>query len=502
MTQATLLSRRDMRNLLIGLFLLGFLALMSSMWSIEVDATIYYVSMNSGSDASADPTNILTPWQTTNAIRSKTFFNPGDRIRFKAGESWRNYEWAFLSSGTPGNPIVFEPYGTGEKPDIGAFRTNYTHPIRRHDLQFNDVKFSPVFPINQGAIDVKAAYNIDFNNIEVDGRNYGRDAVVVGGDTINLVWAENINFYKPTIYDSGSFGSGVWSCINFVSGSRDSIVVDPTLYGCEEVCVQAYTRTGVDIQSGMTTDNISVTGGSCIGDSVAYGGCANAGWGSNNFYVDGMTCTRSNYGFSADSYSDNTTFVNNISIDSLLAFQIITNTALGAVGNGGNANSVDIFNNTIIDTPNRLMTDVLYINTGNSRTTDIDFKNNILYGNYQFLQLIDIEDHNLADLDSDYNMLYVTSATTCASQFNYESAGKTFAQWKALGYDTNSSCSNAKLMTDYSLYGGSPAISAGVDLSIYFTNDKAGFHRPLGAGWEIGAYEYERPLILRGVTIK
>jgi hypothetical protein len=44
---------------------------------------------------------------------------------------------------------------------------------------------------------------------------------------------------------------------------------------------------------------------------------------------------------------------------------------------------------------------------------------------------------------------------------------------------------------------GSPVIDAGVDLSSYFTTDKAGISRPQGAGWDLGAYEYVSSVSIR-----
>lgn len=43
---------------------------------------------------------------------------------------------------------------------------------------------------------------------------------------------------------------------------------------------------------------------------------------------------------------------------------------------------------------------------------------------------------------------------------------------------------------DFALIAGAKAIDAGADLSSIFTTDKAGLARPIGAAWDIGAYEY------------
>lgn len=76
----------------------------------------YYVA-NAGSDSSADPTNIATPWKTLDKVytySSATGFASGDQILFKRGDRWRE---RFQISGNKTNSgLTISAYGTGDKP--------------------------------------------------------------------------------------------------------------------------------------------------------------------------------------------------------------------------------------------------------------------------------------------------------------------------------------------------------------------------------------------------
>ena len=72
----------------------------------------------------------------------------------------------------------------------------------------------------------------------------------------------------------------------------------------------------------------------------------------------------------------------------------------------------------------------------------------------------------------------------------YGGTGKTWAQWKGLGYDTHGVNSDPILVSpaaaNFSLQSTSPAINAGTDVGL--SMDIAGQHVPYGAAPDIGAY--------------
>jgi hypothetical protein len=102
-----------MKNLVSGLRQSGLIMLAVFLFALTAQATNYYVS-NSGSDGN-NGTSTSTPWKTLAKVNSITFV-AGDTISLQCGGVWREQLRPLGSSGTAGNPIVFQTYGTGAKP--------------------------------------------------------------------------------------------------------------------------------------------------------------------------------------------------------------------------------------------------------------------------------------------------------------------------------------------------------------------------------------------------
>ena len=87
--------------------------------SYHLGATTYYVDSAGGIDGN-NGISTNTPWQTLAKVNGTTFV-AGDKILFKAGGVWSgNTQLHPLGSGTSGNPIIIDMYGTGAKPLINA----------------------------------------------------------------------------------------------------------------------------------------------------------------------------------------------------------------------------------------------------------------------------------------------------------------------------------------------------------------------------------------------
>jgi len=86
--------------------------------SVGASAATYYVSSSSGSDANSG-TSSAAAWQTVAKINGQTFL-PGDSILFKRGDVW-NESLTPPSSGSSGNPITFDAYGSGAAPNLTGY---------------------------------------------------------------------------------------------------------------------------------------------------------------------------------------------------------------------------------------------------------------------------------------------------------------------------------------------------------------------------------------------
>ncbi|GFZ79011.1 hypothetical protein GCM10008018_25720 [Paenibacillus marchantiophytorum] len=75
----------------------------------------YYVDAVNGSDSN-DGLSHATAWQSLSKVNNMVFM-PGDRILLKAGGVWTGQLYP-KGSGTEGNPITIDQYGTGSKPLI------------------------------------------------------------------------------------------------------------------------------------------------------------------------------------------------------------------------------------------------------------------------------------------------------------------------------------------------------------------------------------------------
>lgn len=108
-------SRRLSLLTLAGILLFSLLAGASGPVAAAAGNT-YYVDSSLGSD-SASGTSEAAAWKTLDKVNSVTF-SPGDRILLKAGGVWNNQYLDLKGSGSEGNPITVDRYGTGAKPLI------------------------------------------------------------------------------------------------------------------------------------------------------------------------------------------------------------------------------------------------------------------------------------------------------------------------------------------------------------------------------------------------
>lgn len=102
--------------------------------------TTYYMDATLGNDMN-DGTSISTSWQTLNKLNTSSF-SPGDQIKFKAGDTFTG-RLVISSSGAPGNPIIYDSYGSGELPILdgqGAINTVFAE--NKEYLEFKNIKIT------------------------------------------------------------------------------------------------------------------------------------------------------------------------------------------------------------------------------------------------------------------------------------------------------------------------------------------------------------------------
>ena len=87
-------------------------------WSCGASASTYYVSSSTGNDNN-NGTSSASAWKTIGHVNGQTF-QPGDSVFFKRGDVW-NESLTPPSSGSSGNPITFDAYGTGPAPNLTGY---------------------------------------------------------------------------------------------------------------------------------------------------------------------------------------------------------------------------------------------------------------------------------------------------------------------------------------------------------------------------------------------
>jgi hypothetical protein len=95
-------------------------------FSLNVQATVYYVSFTDGDDSrsAGQAQNSATPWKTiakVNAMQST--FAPGDYILFKRGDVWYGETLSPAKNGTAGNVVTYAAYGAGARPKFSGATT-------------------------------------------------------------------------------------------------------------------------------------------------------------------------------------------------------------------------------------------------------------------------------------------------------------------------------------------------------------------------------------------
>jgi len=231
-------------------------------------STRFYVS-NTGNDSN-NGTSELTPWLTCNMVSFGHTFTAGDIVSFKRGDTWKEILYV-TNSGSSGNPIVFNDYGTGNKPIISAVDElpgwttsgNWTN-----SGSIWQITLSPAPPeikrIWLNGTEVKKALSATVNATERFYYNTTTHVFYIYSATNPATTFTSITsgaVRQAAIYIYGSYLS--LSNIDFQGGSNTSVRISDSDYLTFDGCNIGYQsdRCGIDANSttaGTTVNNCEV----------------------------------------------------------------------------------------------------------------------------------------------------------------------------------------------------------------------------------------------------
>lgn len=474
----------------------------------KVYAATYYVK-TAGSDEAAG-TSGGAAWATVAKVNT-TSLAAGDIVYFNKGDTWSE-TLTPATSGESGNVITFSAYGTGDNPIIqGDTSNNNSLLVSNKDyLTFTDIKFNAtknadghhtvinaliltsdhvyfydcqfINHINKQTTNLRFENSTNFlaDGCEVDGGEYG---VYLRNTDGGHYWG---TITGCTIHDQDDGTDADWDGVKFGAGDDSGTLIDDCeFYGWNEDAIDAIAAGGTFTISNCTfhdpgvkyTSSPNVQGIKlpCRSYNVA-----NPAFGTikgNLFYniqwYDGRNGASINTGY------DNTFYIyNNVIIGS--------NAAADNYHAGMRLDSQldsEVYNNTLLG----LGTGIRCRDTLNNGAT-YTIKNNIM----DVTSDMEVTGAQTV-VNSDYNIFANMSSVVPTSGGTYNDGGHN-------QYATDPLLN----VTTHKPESGSPAINAGATIALV-TDDYDGTARPLGAGYDIGAFEvvsdFIERIIFKGVML-
>ncbi len=398
----------------------------------QLYATEYYVS-NSGSNSNSGlslASAFLTLQHASDQVAAGDIVNVADGNY--AGFDHRS------ASGTAGTPITFKAIGNN------AIITS-SGPIRNDGINIETTDYIVIdgfkvnnMPSNGNGIRVVLANNCIIRNNNCDGNGRG----VFTGFTDDILIENNI---CSNSYDEHGI---------YVSNSSDRPIIRYNeIFGNNNIGIH------------MNGD-ASLGGDGIISDAMIH---------HNIIYDNNLAAGINMDGVQSPQIFNNLIY-NNHNAQGIALFQwdgaIVTNSA-------------KIYNNTII-VPSDGRWGILLQDGANVNT---EIYNNIIINQHPWRGCISLE--NSSQFTSNFNIVNdKLSASGDGSTIS-------FSAWQALGFDANSQIADPLTLifkdpttSDYQLISGSQAIDAGTSLvSTIVNDDLGGATRPMGGGYDIGAYE-------------
>lgn len=478
----------------------SLLIFVTFVYALACSGTTYYISNNTGNDMNAG-ISPSAPWKSINKVNTTSFL-AGDSILFKSNDSWR--EQLILQSGNPAFSTYYGKYGSGLLPQLrGSLDmselTDWTH------LGSNLWKCNFVFPTDVG--------NIIFDNaLDIGAKKWGQSNLQFQND----FWFD-LSSNEVYLYSIGNPAS-IYSEIELAL-REDIIDQSNTSYVLIKNLSLKYG--GAHGIGGANTSNIHINsceisfigGGDLNMDGIIRYGNGVEFWGnaadnivSNckiwEIYDTGLT----NQNHSTVVTQENIKYQNNLIWNcGLSSFEFwckpasstvsnihFENNSCAFAGGGWGAQRPDYHGVHILISGNSAQTDTVYVQN------NIFFQaNRTIYAfadsaNGQYL--LDFNSiYQSNGLDTLFALFPSNTTFTNADSINYNTS---------TGNDLNSIFNNPNFVDvsnyDFRLTSNSTAIDAGKTLSIL--EDIEGNSRPYNNVFDIGAYEYTGPLLIRGIV--
>ncbi len=406
------------------------LALVLVLVALPARAADYWVK-NGGSDA-ADGLSVANAWATL--AHASAVAAPGDTVHVVDGSYAGFYQ---SRSGTAGNPITFHAEGA----NVQITADNGTTPDGIN-IEGADWVVIDGFVVNdrtRAGIRTALSHFVTIRNCHT-GHN-GRWGIFSGfADDLTI---EN-NEAHHSVAEHGIY----------VSNSGDRPVIRGNV-------VHDNNANGIHMNGDLSQGGDGLISNALVERNTVYGNGAAGGSGIN---MDGVT----------DSVvQDNLLYDNHASGISLYRID-------GATGSTGNL----VVNNTIVEASDARW--CVNINNGSTGNTVL---NNVLYNYHSFHGVITIDASSQTSFTSDHN--------TVMDRFSADGGNTVIglAAWQGLGYDAHSVVATpAQLFldpgVDFRLRDPGPAIDAGTATDAP-NHDLQGNPRPVGGGFDIGAYEWQ-----------
>ncbi len=215
----------------------------NSAYSNEASATTlnppllnYYVDFLNGNDG-YNGLSELTAWKTLTKVNATTFA-PNNRILFKAGQVWTGRLYP-KGSGTDGNPIIIDMYGTGNKPLIDGNGMTGTGVVYLYNQQY--------WEINNLEITNNAASGGDRRGVRIEAENFG---------TANHIYLKNLNIHniKGSVGQTrankrtGGIGFGIVDVASQETHFNDILIENCVITACDNqgIITECVTDDGFD----------------------------------------------------------------------------------------------------------------------------------------------------------------------------------------------------------------------------------------------------------------